>query len=66
MKKDVEMPEYSTPVVIPLSKMGRGLGQGAPCRDGSSATGICAFGFGAGASGCDAGTGGAQFPPTDS
>ena len=54
MKKDtstrsIQRPEYESPTVIPLTKMGKGQGQTQPCSNGTNAIGTCApTGLGAG------------------
>ena len=61
MKRNAGRPEYGTPVVIPLTRMGRGQGQGNPCSNGTNATGNCAP-TGLAATGTCAGGGNAHTP----
>ena len=74
MTERSRLPEYGTPVVISLTRVGRSQGQGNPCRNGTGATGTCsptglgatgtcASGIQAGSGGCNAGTGGDTLPP---
>ena len=68
MKEAPGIPEYATPAVVSLTKMGRGQGQAFLCRTGTSATGSCwsgvvplepcESGSAAGVQGCAGGNGG--------